>query len=117
MDENYLLLSRSFAELLAVGFSSGRFPFAPKLTFALNLGFLVPLFQRPPVSLTVFDDQDRFCWPGRAGTKVHTDEPNFKRIVVARGRRCTESSELGSLIAIFGGNRQPSLARMLGTGG
>ena len=46
MDENYLLMTRDVASLLAKGFNEGHFPFNPKLTFALNLGNMVPLLQQ-----------------------------------------------------------------------
>eukprot|EP00039_Didymoeca_costata_P011350 m.158909 g.158909 ORF g.158909 m.158909 type:complete len:405 (+) comp15143_c0_seq2:152-1366(+) len=62
MDENYLLMSRDVANLVARGFESGMLPFNPKLTFALNLGNIVPLLQKE-IQLRVFDDRERFCWP------------------------------------------------------
>ena len=49
------------------GFDLDELPFAPKLTFALSVGNLVPVLQQA-IGLHVFDDQERFCWPGGAGT-------------------------------------------------
>eukprot|EP00041_Stephanoeca_diplocostata_P022266 m.529358 g.529358 ORF g.529358 m.529358 type:complete len:483 (+) comp22017_c1_seq2:275-1723(+) len=62
MDENYLLMSHDLTSVIHRGFSTGELPFAPKLTFALNLGFLVPLLVDHG-GLHVFDDQSRICWP------------------------------------------------------
>lgn len=45
MDENYLLMSHDLAHVVTHGFATGALPFAPKLTFALSLGFLVPVLQ------------------------------------------------------------------------
>lgn len=69
MDENYLLMSRDLAAVLAEGFSTNQLPFAPKLTFALSLGNLVPMLQANNVH--IFDDQTRFCWPyGKDSVKL-----------------------------------------------
>ena len=62
MDENYLLMSHDVASVVTAGFATGQLPFAPKLTFALSLGFLVPVLQSA-MGLNVFDDGDRFVWP------------------------------------------------------
>jgi len=67
MDENYLLMSYGAAKVVAEAFATDRVPWNPALTFALSLGNIVPLLQRA-INLHVFDDGERFCWPGAANT-------------------------------------------------
>lgn len=70
MDENYLLMSRDLCAVIGEGFGTGQLPFGPKLTFALNLGNLVPMLMGSGVH--IFDDGSRICWPyGGTDTPCH----------------------------------------------
>ena len=70
MDENYLLMSRDLCAVIGDGFTTGQLPFGPKLTFALNVGNLVPMLMGSGVH--IFDDGSRICWPyGGTDTPCH----------------------------------------------